>query len=147
MADALELRLLTGPEMALVQEVWRAAGLEFHPQGRDTLERMSSEATSGTSFFVGAFKEGEMVGVALGTQDGRKGWVNRVAVLPNRRREGVAASLLAFCEAEFARRGMGLVCALIEEGNDPSMAVFQREGYVLRKDIFYFRKGLKGEDW
>jgi len=147
MEQTLRVRLLETEELALVQALWRAAGLPFHPEGRDSLEAMAAEAREGRTFYAGAFDEDRMVGVVLGTDEGRKGWINRLAVLPEARRHGVAAALVAFCEAEFARRGRGLVCALVEDWNDPSLGLFQREGYALRKDILYLRKSLKGEEW
>lgn len=141
------IRLLGPEEMAPVHELWGEAGLPFHPNGRDSLERLEAEAASGASFYAGAFLGGQMVGCVLGTWEGRKGWVNRLAVLPGQRRAGVAKALVRFCEEEFARRGAGLVCALIEEWNGPSMALFEAEGYAKRTDILYFRKALKGEEW
>jgi len=147
MEELLEIRLLELEELPQVRALWALAGLPFHPEGRDTLEALQAEARDGRTFYAGAFEGGRLVGVVLGTDEGRKGWINRLAVLPEVRRHGVAARLVAFCEAEFARRGRGLVCALVEDWNDPSLGLFQREGYALRKDILYLRKSLKGEDW
>lgn len=143
----LEIRLLAPGELVGVQRLWREAGLAFHPEGRDTLEAMVSEMGDGRTFYAGAFEGERLVGVVLGTDEGRKGWINRLAVLPEVRRSGVAAALVGFCEEEFARRGRGLVCALVEDWNAPSLGLFQREGYVLRRDILYLRKSLKGEAW
>ena len=147
MVNGLMIRLMEPTELAAVQALWREAGLSFHPEGRDSLEAMAAEASDGRTFYAGAFEEGRLVGAVLGTDEGRKGWINRLAVLPSARRTGVAAALVAFCEAEFARRGRGLVCTLVEEGNAPSFGLFEREGYVLRRDILYLRKSLKGEQW
>lgn len=143
----MSLRILEPEELPAVHDLWREAGLPFHPEGRDSLARMAAEREDGRTFYAGAFEGGRLAGVALGTDEGRKGWVNRLAVAPGQRHRGVAAALIAFCEREFQRRGRGLVCALVEEGNDPSLALFQKEGYALRRDILYLRKTLRGEAW
>ena len=78
-------RLLLPREIPAVHSLWREAGLSFCPSGRDTVERMTTEIEAGSAFMVGAFEEGEMAGVILGTDDGRKGWINRPAVKPAHR--------------------------------------------------------------
>ncbi len=143
----IKLRLLAAKDLRAVQSLWKEAGLPFHPDGRDSLERMEAELGDGRTFYLGAFDEERLIGVAIGTDEGRKGWINRVAVSPGHRRKGLAARLIAWCEKEFARRGRGLVCALVEDWNGTSLALMRKEGYVLRKDIFYLRKSLRGEDW
>jgi GNAT superfamily N-acetyltransferase len=146
-AMTIALRLLEAKEMEAVHALWKEAGLPFHPNGRDSLERMREEAGDGRAFYLGAFDAGRLIGVAVGTDEGRKGWINRLAILPGYRRKGLASELIAWCENEFARRGRGLVCALVEDWNDASLALMQKEGYALRKDIFYLRKSLRGDDW
>ncbi len=143
----MNLRLLEPEDIPAVHELWREARLPVRPEGRDSPGSVAAEIEDGRTFYVGAFEGGRLVGVALGTDEGRKGWVNRLAVAPDHRRRGVAAALVAFCEREFLKRGRGLVCALVEEDNDASLALFRREGYVPRRDILYLRKALRGETW
>lgn len=145
--EEIVVRLL-GPEHILdVHAVWKEAGLPYHPSGRDSVGRMSREITDPRSFLVGAYRGEALLGVALGTDDGRKGWINRVAVRPDCQKRGVAGALVDFCERRFKSQGLGLVCALIEEANAPSRRLFAREGYEERTDIHYFRKRIAGEDW
>jgi GNAT superfamily N-acetyltransferase len=145
--DNLILRLL-GPENVMdAHAVWKEAGLTYHPAGRDSVSRMTQELRLGKTFLVGAFLGEALLGVALGTEDGRKGWINRLAVRPGYQKQGVAQALISFCEKQFKSRGLGIVAALIEEHNAASRELFQREGYEDRSDIHYFRKLTGGEDW
>jgi len=146
MADVIVRRL--GPaDIPDIYMLWGEAGLHVTPEGRDSAEHISREMEQESAIFLGAFLGGEMVGVVVATDDGRKGWVNRLAVRPKHRKGGLARVLMRACEDAFKELGLGLSCALIEDWNDPSLRLFEKEGYVLRKDVFYFRKSLGREDW
>jgi ribosomal protein S18 acetylase RimI-like enzyme len=147
MSGEIQVRALGAEEVPAVHRLWEAAGLPFHPEGRDSAARMSRELEEGSALLIGAFRGKELVGAVLGTDDGRKGWINRLAVAPSCRREGIGARLIAACEEAFLARGRGIIACLVEDWNDPSLALFQREGYVLRKDIHYLRKMPGGEAW
>lgn len=145
--DNLTIRLLGPEHINDVHGLWKAAGLPFHPAGRDSISRMTRELELDHVFLAGAFQGEALVAVVLGTEDGRKGWINRLAVRPSFQKQGLAKALVDFCEHRFKNRGLGMVCALIEEDNNRSMALFRGEGYEERLDIHYFRKMIAGEDW
>ena len=48
--------------------------------------------------FIGAFADGKLVGIVVATHDGRKGWINRLAVHPDYRRRGIAKKLIEEAE-------------------------------------------------
>jgi N-acetylglutamate synthase len=143
----VSVRKLGPADIATIRAVWSEAGLHVAPQGRDSEEHIAQEMAQGSAHFLGAFVDGEMAGVVLATHDGRKGWVNRLAVRPKNRQGGIAKALVSASEELFKGLGLGLSCALIEDWNDPSLKLFEKEGYVFRKDIFYYRKNLGKTDW
>lgn len=120
--------------------LWNSAGLPHKPEGRDTKENMSKEIGQPNALFLVAEKEGHLIGSAFGTHDGRKGWVNRVAVLPAARRQGIATALVREVEKRFAEHGIQIIACLVEEWNKESLIFFQKMGYVCHKDIFYLTK-------
>lgn len=134
-------------DVPAILDLWQAAELHVTPKGRDSQEHIVQEMSQGSALFLGAFREGEMIGVALATHDGRKGWINRLAVKPEHRKKGIAQELVRASEEAFREIGLGLSCALVEDWNEPSMNLFEKEGYVPRKDIFYYRKKLTEIDW
>lgn len=143
----IEIKQLDGADLPAVQALWAEAGLPYHPEGRDALPRMAEELRGGSTVLLGAFSGGTLVGVVLLTDDGRKGWINRLAVKPAFRRRGVGKALIAAGEALLLRRGRGIVACLIEDWNEASLSLFQSQGYELRRDIFYLRKVPGGSDW
>lgn len=86
-----------------------------------------------------------MIGVVLGTHDWRKGWINRLAVHPDRRRRGIARKLIEACEQAFLDLGIEIFAALVESDNEVSTAIFRRTGYKMDIPVHYFHKRLGPE--
>lgn len=132
-----ELRL---DDYDAVQKLWIEAGLPFRPQGRDRRDRVVRELERGTAIFVLAEADNRVVGVVLGTHDGRKGWINRLAVAPAYQRRGIARLLVGEIEARLNALGLEIVAALIESHNQTSLAFFRAIGYVHDAEIEYVSK-------
>lgn len=120
--------------------LWQRAGLKFKPQGRDSREALGRQLSTGRVTLMGAEREGRLIGVVMVSHDGRKGWINRLAVDPAYRRQGLGARLIAAAEEESHGQDVEVIAALIEAENEPSLNLFQEEGYLLAKDIFYLSK-------
>lgn len=139
-AIPLEVRALRMEEYDAVLRLWTEAGLAYRPRGRDRRDRVAAELSSGSAVFLVALMGGEVVGVVLGTHDGRKGWINRLAVAPAYRRRGIAKRLVQEAEVRLAALGLEITAALIESPNQASLAFFRRIGYVHDPDIEYVSK-------
>jgi ribosomal protein S18 acetylase RimI-like enzyme len=83
---------------------------------------------------------GKMVGAALCTNDGRKGWINRLAVDPKHRRIGIASMLVKEAERRFDARGLGISACLVHNDNPSSIALFEDLGYTLDSRVLYYSK-------
>ncbi len=120
--------------------LWEAAGLPFRPRGRDRRDRIAREIAATSSIFLAAEGDGRLIGAVLGTHDGRKGWINRLAVHPDARGRGVGAALVAEVERRLDGLGIEIVTCLIETWNHDSMAFFERLGFLPHRDIVYYAK-------
>ncbi len=120
--------------------VWELSGLPHHPKGRDSRENIEREIRSRSNDFLVAEIDGEMVGAILCTNDGRKGWINRLAVLPSSQREGIASLLVAEAEKRFESRGIPIVACLIHNDNAASRELFEKLGYELDRRVVYYSK-------
>lgn len=118
--------------------LWRAAGLRFDPatvraELRSVLDR--DDLVLVDSDDEGAGKD-EIVGAVLGTFDGRRGWVNRLAVRKDMRGRGVGARLLAELERRLTALGCRKVNLLIEPENASVEGFYARQGYQPDNLIF-----------
>ena len=121
-------------------ELWKSAGLPYKPNGRDSKEKIKSELKKGVAIFLLAEMDNEIIGSVFGTHDGRKGWINRVAVHPQLRQKGVAKMLVSEVEKKLDELGIDIIACLIEDWNDRSMKVFEKLGYIKHNDVIYFSK-------
>jgi len=142
----IEIKKLNEQHIEEILAVWRESGLSIRPQGRDAVSELEKQMRFEGSIFLGAFKGEELIGAALINHEGRKGWVNRLAVLPAHRRRGIASRLVEAGEKELRQIGIKVICTLVEDWNENSLKFMQKLGYQLHKDIFYMSKRDAPED-
>jgi ribosomal protein S18 acetylase RimI-like enzyme len=143
--DSIEIRPAHFEDYEAIVAVWQEAGLPYRPRGRDAQENVRQELERGRGAFLVAESDGRLVGAVLGTHDGRKGWINRLAVIPAYRRRGIARRLVQEVEAWLDREGIPICAALIESANQSSLLFFADIGYVLDGDIKYVSKRKTAE--
>jgi ribosomal protein S18 acetylase RimI-like enzyme len=123
-----------------VISLWEHANLPFKPKGRDRRESIEQEITKDTALFYVAEYQNRIIGSIFATQDGRKGWINRLAIEPRYQREGIGGLLISEIEKKFDQQGILIVCCLIEDWNKGSLHFFEHKGYQRHNDIIYFSK-------
>jgi ribosomal protein S18 acetylase RimI-like enzyme len=137
----VEIRKLTIKDYDAIIKLWGHAGLPHKSKGRDSKEVIERQMREFPDFFLGAFRENKLVGVVIGSYESRmKGWINRLAVDPEYRRQGIGERLVARMEETLKRRGARILAALIEMPNEESFELFQKMGYKSHKDILYVTK-------
>lgn len=147
MANELELILcdLTQADYPEILALWQRAGLSVRPSGRDAPEAFSRQLTGGQQRAIGLRDGSHLIAVAVLTHDGRKGWINRLAVDPAYRRRGLASRLVAEAERWFTQElGLEIWAALIEGDNEPSLQLFDALGYQ-RHNVVYVSKRTRPE--
>ena len=141
-SDGLEIREFRIEDYDRVMALWVEGGLPLKPQGRDSRENIAHQiGLSNVRFLVAEDGPGgRVIGAVLATHDGRKGWINRLAVDLSVRRKGIGAKLVGAAESWLESQGMDILACLIEEDNAVSMAVFEKLGYKKHPEIIYFAK-------
>ncbi|MCK5055633.1 MAG: GNAT family N-acetyltransferase [Candidatus Aminicenantes bacterium] len=123
-----------------VISLWEQTGIPCKPQGRDSKEKILKELSNPGTLFLVAEKDGDIIGTVMATHDGRKGWINRLSVVPRRQHQGIATRLLKEAEDHLYRCGMEIITCLIEDDNPGSMEFFRKKEYIKHTDIIYFSK-------
>jgi len=135
--NCLQVVHLDATHHAEIIDLWQRAGLHVRPAGRDSIEAFATQMATGVQTPIG-LRDGErLVAVVLATHDSRKGWINRLAVDPDYRRQGLATRLIRLCEEHFQALGIDIWAALIEDWNAASLALFQQAGFTPADDITY----------
>lgn len=136
----IQIRPLGVNDYKAVVDLWQRSGLPSRPQGRDSKEAFAEQLASGVQTVLGLEKNNLLIGVVIATHDGRKGWINRLAVAPGHRRKGHGKRLIAAAEEALKAQGIHVIAALITKQNDASLTLFQQEGYELADYIYYLSK-------
>jgi ribosomal protein S18 acetylase RimI-like enzyme len=121
-------------------DLWKAAKLDYRAKGRDSRRRMEQQVKQHNTIFLVAERDGGLVGSVIGTHDGRKGWINRLAVHPSYRRRGLAKKLVAEVEKRLSEVGLEVIACLILRENTASLQLFQSLGYEGASEIVYLSK-------
>ena len=134
------LRQLTIDDHAAILALWQRAGLHsIRPEGRDSRSEFEKQFAGG-QIAIG-LEEGErLIGVVIVTNDTRKGWINRLAIDPDYRRQGYGEQLVRAAEDALHDIGLHLTAAFIEEGNAASLALFEKMGYAPHQHLYYVSK-------
>ncbi len=139
-ALSLVIRRAKAEDYDQILVLWREAGTEVSGDGRDSRNAFSRQLGHFPDTYLVATDGGRIVGVVLGTHDWRKGWINRLAVLPEYRQGGLASKLVRACEEAIRGLGIEIVTALVEPANTASVKLFQKLGYRTDVPVRYFRK-------
>lgn len=121
-------------------DLWEKAGLPYKPKGRDSEESIEKEVLLESNLYLFALLGEKTVGSILVTHDGRKGWINRVAVLPEYRRKGIARKLVKAGEEWLDSKGIYIYACLIEGYNKDSFETFKKMDYIPFEGIHYLTK-------
>lgn len=142
----VKIRQLTPDDYDGIIGLWERAGLPAKPKGRDSHKELSKQMKQNPDFFLGAEAKGKLVGIIVASSDGRKGYLNRIAVDPDCRGQGIAQRLTLAAEDALRGKGIKVITLLIERDNIPSIQLAHKLGYIQHPDIIYFSKRESEED-
>jgi ribosomal protein S18 acetylase RimI-like enzyme len=120
-------------DVPAVLEFWRQA--EATPSVTDTPEDLCRAIATNSARVLVAESSGCLVGSIIGTFDGWRGNIYRMAVHPNSRRRGIARALVAEIERWLMGFGAKRVTALVERDHDRATNFWTAVGYGVDKRI------------
>jgi ribosomal protein S18 acetylase RimI-like enzyme len=121
-------------EIEAIVALWSGAGLQVDTSAASA--ELASLLAAGTDLMLVDERDSTIVGTVLGTWDGRRGWVQRLATLSDWRSQGVASGLLDELERRLLDRGCRKLNLLIEPDNASVVAFYQRAGFTTDELIF-----------
>ncbi len=124
-----------------VIELWKATGLVIRPG--DDLGGIKLKMERDPDLFLVAEEKQEIIAVVMGAWDGRRGWINHLAVKPERQRSGIGKALIIELEKRLAKKGARKVNAQIYLWNTKSIEFFKAVGYEVHSDLVMIGKLLK----
>jgi ribosomal protein S18 acetylase RimI-like enzyme len=136
----MKIREFKVTDYAETKNLWIEAGLVMRPG--DNLEGIKLKLQRDPDLFLVAEQEHRIVGVVLGAWDGRRGWINHLAVRPNLQRTGIGQVLIRELEKRLIQKGAKKVNAQIYQSNRKSIDFFKASGYEMHDDLIMIGKAL-----
>jgi len=123
-----------------VVKLWQKNGLIIRPG--DEVEGIRLKMGRDPDLFLIAEERGEIVGVVMGAWDGRRGWINHLAVKRSEQRKGIGTMLIRELERRLVKKGARKVNAQIYKWNKKSLTFFKTAGYEVHSDLIMIGKVL-----
>ena len=126
---ALSIQECRSDQAEAVLDLWRLA--EATPSVTDSAENIRRASRASSVCFLVAQADGQVIGSVIGTFDGWRGNIYRLAVRPDYRRQGIARALVAEVEKRLTEKGAERITALVEKEHSWAMEFWQAVGYTL----------------
>jgi ribosomal protein S18 acetylase RimI-like enzyme len=127
------LRGCCSEDVGAVLDLWRQA--DATPGVTDNADDLRRAVTESQAHVLVAEAGGQIVGSVIGTFDGWRGNIYRLAIHPDYRRRGIARALVAEVEERLARQGARRITALVEKDHSWATSFWQAAGYGLDSRI------------
>ncbi len=138
----MNIRIMTIADYDKVYALWlscRGMGPNNLDDSREGIERFLKRNPD--TCFV-AEDSGEIVGVILAGNDGRRGYIYHTAVSPDHRRKGIAKALVDTALKALHDLGINKTALVVFERNADGNAFWESVGFTSRGDLVYRNKAL-----
>jgi ribosomal protein S18 acetylase RimI-like enzyme len=132
MADGLTIRNAESADLPAVLNLWGAAGAV--PTATDDLAGLERLLGTDDESLLLAESSGEIVGSLIAAWDGWRGSFYRLAVEPDRRRDGIATRLVRAGEDRLLLRGARRLTAIVAADEKAAMSLWRAVGYTRQAD-------------
>ena len=141
----VQIRSFQIEDYSAVMELWRQTpGLQLREADSEPAIARYLARNPGLSFV--ALREHRIIGTLLSGHDGRRGYIQHVAVAREQRRQGVAQRLIDAALAALKVEGILKVHLMVKRGTIEGGDFWRRRGWSRREDIDLYSIVLADSD-
>lgn len=122
------IRTFQPADTAAVISLWQTCELT-RPWNNPELDIQRKLSLSDDLFLVVEDIDGAIVGSIMGGYEGHRGWINYLAVDPDRQKQGLGRDLMNAIESRLLAKGCPKVNLQVRTGNDAVIAFYEAIGY------------------
>jgi ribosomal protein S18 acetylase RimI-like enzyme len=134
------IRSARSGDVQAIVDLWMLAGLQVDPAV--AAEELRSLVRARSELVLLAEEDGLVRATVMGTWDGRRGWLQRLATRPGWEGRGLGRALVAELERRLRTLGCTKVNLLIEADNAAVTGFYERLGFA-RDDLVFMEKWLE----
>ena len=137
-----DIRLFTMDDYDMVYALWLSCagmGLNNLDDSREGIEKYL--ARNPETCFV-AEEDGNIAGVIIAGNDGRRGYIYHTAVSPDYRRRGIGSKLVDEALKALKELGINKVALVVFSRNEHGNAFWEKVGFNVRDDLTYRNRSL-----
>lgn len=124
---SLSIRTYQPQDEASVVRLWEDCGLVV-PQN-DPRKDIARKLKVQPELFLVALEGGAIVGTVMAGYEGHRGWINYLAVTPDKRKGGLGRRLMEEAESRLRALGCPKINLQVRETNKDVRAFYERIGY------------------
>lgn len=141
MPEEINIRECREDEARAVLDLWRQAG-DVVVSPTDSLEEVRVAINHVAASFLVAESGGRMIGTIIGTFDGWRGVIYRLAVIPEFRRRGGARMLVDAAEKWMAEQGCHRISAIVERDHSWATGFWDAAGYQWHESVIRYIRNV-----
>lgn len=130
----MKFREFTLNDFDSVTDIWKRAGLILSRS--DTYEGMKEKLKRDPELFFVLEDSTRIIGVVMGSYDGRRGWINHLAIEPEYQGRNIGQKIMAEFELRFKQVGCEKINLLIELDNKKVQGFYEKQGFKTDQLIF-----------
>ncbi len=131
---SMKIREFTLGDYVEVANVWEQAGITV--SASDSLKGIVHKVGRDSELFLVAEENEKIVGSVMGSYDGRRGWINHLAVHPDYQGKRVGKLIMEELEQRLKRIGCKKINLLIEYDNSKVIGFYENLGYNTDELVF-----------
>jgi len=125
-------------DYSAITRIWQETGLD--ETETESLNDLAKQLAWDSELVMVAEREGEVVGVVVGTIDGTRAYFYRLAVLPELQGSGIGRQLVEAIEKRFKQRGVNRVLIMVNQDNPEVLPFYHSLGYEVQKYVTLSKK-------
>lgn len=143
--DQLKFRLYKTEDYQIVKQLWIDSGLLLTlSDKKDELQILANH--QGNKFYI-IEKIDIIIGTVICTFDGRRGYIQHVAVKPAEQNKGIGKLIMDHAMKYYTDKRVVKVHLMVERSNKEVVDFYEKLGWKIRDDLFLMTKVLREEDF
>lgn len=140
----LAIRIYDPADQAAVIRLWNACGLVV--PWNDPVKYIARKLRFQKDLFLVAIRESKLVGTVMAGYEGRRGWINYLAVSPAHQREGIGRWLMQEAEKRLLALGCPKVNLLVHRSNSQVIDFYRKLAFSPDDVVSLGKRLVKDED-